>query len=69
MNQPLTEEKLRDLFTEYCSITDRYAQALIRKDKLLLDQQNTIDELREENERLRKVAFDVPEKAEVPDGN
>ena len=63
--QPLTEEQLRDIFTEYCSITDRYVQALIRKDTLILQQNETIDELTEKVERYRKMIFEIPDKAEV----
>jgi hypothetical protein len=62
--QPLTEEELRDIFTEYCSITDRYVQALIRKDTLILQQNETIEKLQGEIERYHGMIFGEPEKPE-----
>ena len=65
MNQPLTEEQLRDIFTEYCSITDRYVQVLIRKDTLILQQNETIEKLQGEIERYHKMIFGEPKSPEV----
>lgn len=64
MKQQLTEEELRDIFTEYCSITDGYVQALIRKDTVILQQNETIEKLQEEIERYHGILFESAEVSE-----
>lgn len=62
-----SDDQLRELLRESVAIMDQLFESLQKRNKTIMEQQDTIDELRERCERYHKMVFEIPEKAEVSD--
>lgn len=60
-----SDDQLRELLRESVVIMDQLFESLQKRNKTIMEQQKTIDELTEKVERYHKMIFEIPEKAEV----
>lgn len=58
-------EEAREMNHVAIGVIDEYVQALLRKDEMILRLNKEVDDLRDDNERLRKQCFeDMPKGGE-----
>lgn len=59
-----SDDQLRELLRESVVIMDQLFESLANRNRMLVEQQKTIDELAEKVERYNGILFAEPEKAE-----